>query len=224
MRATEHALRRAVAEASRITWDRGWVANHDGNATAWVSPGRILATPTALSKRVIEPAMLLVVDEEGRVVRGQLKPFSELGIHLAVYGARPDVAAVLHAHPPHATARAVSGHALPCFLPEAVVSLGSEIPLVPFTPPGKAAEEALLPFAKTFDAVLVEGHGVFSWGDDVEQALLRMELVEHLCRIAHLAEATGGIRTLPHDLVSELLTKRRAAGLGPGRRGDRERR
>jgi L-fuculose-phosphate aldolase len=104
-------------------------------------------------------------------------------------------------------------------LPEAVVSLGGEIPLVPFTPPGADAEAALAPFVEPFDGVLLEGHGVLTWGDDPEQAFLRMELIEHLSRIAHLAEPSGGPRPLPADLVESLLAKRTAAGLGPaGRR------
>lgn len=219
MRRTEHALRREVSDLSKLVWERGWVANHDGNLTALVAPGRILATPTALSKRVIEPDMLIVVDESRRVVRGRLRPFSELGLHLAVYAARPDASAVLHAHPPHATARATTGHALPCFLPESVVSMGAEIPLVPFTAPGAAAEAALAPFLEEAEGVLLEGHGVLTWGADPEQAFLRMELIEHLARIAWLAQATGGVRLLPADLIEQLLAKRAAAGLGPrGRR------
>lgn len=215
---TEHQLRREVAEVSRLVWERGWVANHDGNVTARLSPGRILATPTGLSKRVIDGEMLLVVDGGGRVLRGRLRPFSEIGIHLLVYRARPDVGCVLHAHPPHATARAATGAALPSFLPEAVVSIGAETPLVPLAMPGREAEAAIEPFVRSHDAVLVEGNGVFSWGDDPEQAFLRMELVEHLARIAHLAEATGGVRELPRDMLDKLLARRAAAGLGPAGR------
>lgn len=219
MKLPEHALRREVARVSRTIWERGWVANHDGNVTARAATGRIVATPTAVSKRAIEPDMLIVVDEAGQRIRGRLRPFSELGLHLRVYRARPDVRAVVHAHPPHATARACTGRALPCFLHESVVSLGAEIPLVPPTPPGAAAEEALASFLEAHDAVLLGGHGVLSWGDDPEQAYLRMELVEHLSRIAEHAEAAGGVRPLPADVLAPLLEKRAKAGLGPaGRR------
>jgi len=214
---TEHALRREVVAASRLLWERGWVANHDGNVTARAAPGRIVATATGLSKRVIDEEKLLVVDESGRVAQGRLRAFSELGLHLAVYRARGDVGAVVHAHPPHATALAVRGRALPCFLPESVVSLGAEVPLVPFGMPGTDAEAALGPFVVPFDAVLLARHGVLAWGDDTEQALLRMELVEHLARIASIA---GGAEPLPADLVAKLLEARTKAGLGPeGRSG-----
>jgi len=216
---TEHSVRRAVEETSKLVWQRGWVANHDGNVTARVAPGRIVATPTGLSKRVIDREMLLVVDERGRVVRGRLKPFSELGMHLLVYRARPDVGAVVHAHPPHATARGLWCAALPSFLPEAVVSIGAEVPVVPLQMPGRASEDALEPFVREHDAVMIEGNGVFAWGDDCEQAYLRMELVEHLALMASLAEASGGLRELPRDMVEKLLEKRAAAGLGPRGRG-----
>lgn len=217
-RPPEHQLRRAIAEVSRLTWDRGWVANHDGNATALAAPGRIVATPTGVSKRGIGADDLLVVDEKGKVLRGRAKVFSEIGLHLAIYRARPDVGAVLHAHPPHATALAATGGALPCFLPEAVVSLGADVPLVPLALPGPAAEAALAPFLRDHDTVLMASHGVFAWGDNPEQALLRLELVEHLARIALLAVARGGVEPLPDAMVEALLEKRRAAGLGPAAR------
>jgi L-fuculose-phosphate aldolase len=212
---TEHQLRREVADASLTLWERGWVANHDGNVSALASPGRVVATPTSLSKRLCTVDELIVVDEERRVVRGRNRPFSEVGLHFLVYRLRPDVGAVVHAHPPHATALAVTGRTLPCFLPESVVSLGREVPLVPFAPPGAASEKALGPYVELYDVVLLEQHGVIAVGDDVEQALMRLELAEHLARIAHLADAHGGVRALPEDLVRDLLHKRTSAGLGP---------
>ncbi len=209
MRKTEHAVRREVAAVSRLLWERGWVANHDGNVTARAAPGRIIATPTSVSKRLCDEETLLVVDETGRVVRGRLRAFSELGLHLAIYARRADVGAVVHAHPPHATARACTGRGMPCFLPESVVSLGAEIPLVPFAPPGKPAEDALAPFVAACDVVLLEGHGALAWGTDAEQAFLRLELVEHLARIAHVAATEGQpVKPLPPELVATLAAKR----------------
>jgi L-fuculose-phosphate aldolase len=212
---TEHAVRREVLETARLLWDRGWVANHDGNVTAHAAPGRLVATATGISKRSVAAENLIVVDESAKVVQGRHRVFSEIGLHLTVYRRRPDVRCVIHAHPPHATALACAGKALPCFLPEAVVSLGREIPLVPFGMPGPEAEGRLADFLEPYDAVLLENHGVLSWGDDCDQAFLRMELVEHLATIAHLACTHGGIRTLPEPQVQKLLESRKKAGLGP---------
>jgi L-fuculose-phosphate aldolase len=146
--------------------------------------------------------------------------FSEIGLHLCIYKERPDVRAVVHAHPPHATALGAAGKSIEKpFLAEAVVSLGASIPLVPMSAPGPAAVAALRPFAPLFDVVLVAGNGVFAWGADIEQAYLRLELCEHLCRIYLLALPAGGVQPLPAALVPPLLEARRKAGLGPEARG-----
>lgn len=209
-------LRAELVAVSQELHRRGWVANHDGNVTARLGGDRFLATPTATSKRRIDERSLIEVDGAGKVVGGTGKPFGELGLHLAVYQRRDDVGAVVHAHPPHATALAVSGSRLleRPFIAEAVVSLGPRVPTVPFASPGAAAREALVPFVADHDAVLVANHGAFAWGADLEQAYLRLELVEHLARIATLAQATGGPAYLPDGAIAPLLAARSVAGLG----------
>jgi L-fuculose-phosphate aldolase len=175
-------LRAELVSVSQELHRRGWVANHDGNATARLAADRFVATPTATSKRRIDDRNLIEVDGAGKVVGGTGKPFGELGLHLAVYQRRDDVGAVVHAHPPYATALAVSGSRLleRPFIAEAVVSLGPRVPTVPFALPGAAAREALLPFVADHDAVLIANHGALAWGADLEQAYLRLELVEPL--------------------------------------------
>lgn len=209
-------LRAALADYARRLHARGWVANHDGNITVRLGADRFLATPTATSKAEISADGLIVVDEGGRTLAGSGKPFGELGLHLTVLRSRPDVNAVVHAHPPTATGFAVAGSRLleQPLLPEAVVSIGPGVPTVPFAPPGEAACRALAPFTLTHDAVLVENHGVFAWGRDIEQAYLRLELVEHLARIALVAQQLGGVRPVPADALPALLEARRKAGLG----------
>ena len=209
------SLRGEVSAASQHLHARGWVANHDGNVTA--RDGAIfIATPTATSKRLVDDRNLLEVDNAGKVVAGTGKVFGEISLHLAVYTRRPDVNAVVHAHPPFATAIASSpGNAIERpFIAEAVVSLGALIPKVPFAMPGDAARDALAPWCEQVDAVLLGNHGVLAWGASVEQALLRLELVEHLARIAHAAAASGGIAALPDSAMAPLLAARAKAGLG----------
>lgn len=215
----ERALREVVADVARRLHARGWVANHDGNVTARAAAGRFVATPTATSKAAMTAASLIVVNEKGERVAGDAKPFGELGLHLTVYGSRPDVNAVVHAHPPAATALACAGSPLleRPFIAEAVVSLGPSIPTVPFAPPGAAACAALAPFVATHDAVLIGNHGAMAWGQDPEQAYLRLELVEHLARVALDAERVGGVRPLPESALPALLEARRKAGLGLAR-------
>src|SRR5581483_4655757 len=124
-----------------------WVANHDGNVSCKLEAGRYLITPTATSKAEVTPDSLCVVDDSGARVSGRTKPPGEVGLHVTIYRNRPDVGAVIHAHPPTATGFAVSGVALDqAFMPEAVVSLGASIPTVPFAAPGPSACQALAPF------------------------------------------------------------------------------
>ncbi len=212
-------LRTEMVDCARRLHARGWVANHDGNLSARLAPGRFLCTPTATSKAEVTAEGLVIVDDTGARVSGG-KPFSEIGLHLTVYRQRPDVKAVVHAHPVTATGFAVAGCALDVpFLAEAVVSLGPDVPLVPTAAPGPASEQALLPFAATHDAVLLGGHGVLAWGDSIQQAYLRVDLVEHLCRIFLVAQQLGGARPLPQAMMATLLEARRRAGLGPQARG-----
>jgi L-fuculose-phosphate aldolase len=207
----EAKARGEIVRYSEKLWSRGWVANNDGNLSARVGPNRVVCTPTATSKADVTDALLVVTDFGGKQLAGRRKPFGELGIHLAAFRARADVAAVVHAHPPYATALGVSGRELVCFLPEAVVSLGARIPLVPLAAPGGPAVTAIEPFFAPYDAVLVAGNGVWAWGDSVEQAYLRVELVEHLARIAHEAAAWGGPQPLPKEMLTQLLEARKKA-------------
>ena len=209
-------LRQEMVRYSRRLHAAGWVANHDGNLSARLRPGRFLCTPTATSKAEVDLATLLEVDDGGKRVAGISKPFGEIGLHLTVYRNRAEVAAVIHAHPPHATALACSGANLieRPFIAEAVVSLGAWIPRVPFAAPGPAACEALAGVVGKVDAALLGGHGVIAWGATLEQAYLRMELVEHLARIAVLAQAVGGVKALPEGAMAALLEARAKAGLG----------
>jgi L-fuculose-phosphate aldolase len=211
----------AVTQVAQRLAARGWVANHDGNVSVRQGAGRYLATPGATAKAQVSARDLVIVDDQGAKVGGQGKAFSEMGLHLTIYARRPDASAVVHAHPPAATALACAGSRLleTPFMAEAVVSLGPSIPTVPFALPGKDACAALAPFLAEHDAVLLAGHGVLAWGDDLEQAFLRLELVEHLARIALEAEKVGGVKPLPQNALPALLEARAKAGLGPAARG-----
>lgn len=209
-------LREEIISVAHAIHARGWVANHDGNITVRRGKDRFLATPTAVSKAAVDHENLIEVDAHGKRVSGTARPFSELSLHFPVYERRDDVNAVIHAHPPFATAIACSGADLieRPFVAEVVVSLGDWIPTVPFAPPGPEARRALADYVDHVDVVLLANHGVISWGRDLETAYLRMELVEHQARIATLAQATGGVRPLPAAAIPPLLAARAKAGLG----------
>ncbi|MFZ4578247.1 MAG: class II aldolase/adducin family protein [Myxococcota bacterium] len=209
--------RRQLLSIAKELHARGWLANHDGNVTMRMPAGKLLATPTAVSKRVLTEGDLIVVDGDDRVVQGGRKPFSELKMHRAVYAARPDVQVVIHTHAPSATALAIAGKAVePRMIAEAVVSLGDAIPLIGYGFPNGAEQVAALKAAADrCDAATIENHGVFAWGDDLEMAFLRMELVEHLATIQLRAMQAGALRTVPAADLERLLESRMKAGLGP---------
>jgi L-fuculose-phosphate aldolase len=208
------AVRTEVADTARELHRRGWVANHDGNVTA--RDGQVfVATPTATSKRKVTDNGLIEVDAKGKPI-GSGKVFGEIGLHLVVYARRPDVNAVVHAHPANATAIACArdNPIERPFIAEALVSLGPAIPKVAYALPGDAANQALAPWAELVDAALLANHGVIAWGATCEQALLRLELVEHLATIAIAAQAIGGVTPLPVDAYPALLAARAKANIG----------
>jgi L-fuculose-phosphate aldolase len=199
-------LRAQVAQVARRMHAAGWVANHDGNVSVRLGRDRFLITPTATSKAEITESSLVVIDGSGHVVEGTRKPPGETELHLAAYRARPDVDAVLHAHPPFATAFGAARVPLePVCLPEAVVSLGY-IPLAPFAmPKTPQAVEAVSRCAVEADAMLLPGNGALTLAPDVALAYLRMELVEHLAKVLHRARALGGAQPLPAEEMAKLL-------------------
>lgn len=217
----EEQLRHDLVRYALAVHSSGWVANHDGNLSVRLGDGRFLCTPTAVSKAAVTPESLIVVDSTGQRLQGTRKPFSELKLHLAAYRARPQVRAVLHAHPPTATGFAVAGVELgEPFMPEPVVSLGARVPTVPYAFPGSDEElRGLQAALRHADAVLMANHGALSVGPDLETCFLRMELVEHLCKIAMVAQQLGGPRRIPGNDVQVLLDKRSKAGLGPQAEG-----
>jgi L-fuculose-phosphate aldolase len=174
-----------------------------------------LATPTAVHKGDVDHTMLVVVDEAGGVLEGNRKIFGEWELHRAIYRARPDVMAVIHAHPPYATACAVAGFSLSApVMVEPVVSLGVGIPSVPFFLPKSDAGLALLgDAALRADAINIDNHGPLTYGPTLETAYLRMELVEHQAKIQTIAQSLGGARPLPVDALQPLLDARVKAGL-----------
>ena len=212
-------LRSQLVSVSRRLHENGWVANHDGNASVRLRGNRLLITRSSVSKREVDDLSLLVVDMEGKVLEGRGRPFSELELHLAAYRARADVDAVLHAHPPFATAFGLVELELsPIAIPEIVVSLGDRIPTLPRALPKDAeALKSLEGCCARYDALLISGNGALTLGTDLTQALLRMELVEHYAKILHATRALGIPTPLTEAELNSLLEARKKAGLGPPR-------
>jgi L-fuculose-phosphate aldolase len=211
---TEQELRHKIVRVGRLMFEKGWVAANDGNITVRLDDDRILATPSGVSKGMMRPEDLIVCDMEGRKIRGNRGCTSEIGMHLTVYQMRPDVRAVVHAHPPYATGFAVAGRALDlAVLPEVILGLGS-VPLAEYGLPGTPALSAgMLPFIPRYDAMLLANHGAVAYGGDVFQAFFRLDTVEHSARITLIAELLGGPKVLPRVEIQKLFDARGRYGL-----------
>jgi L-fuculose-phosphate aldolase len=208
-------LIKAVVDISQKLWAKGWVANHDGNISVRFEDV-LLATPTAVSKGDIVPEMILTLDMEGNKLQGIGKPFSEIKLHLAAYRARQDINAVVHAHPPFSMARGLVGGDFEINVPEAVVSIGSVIPVARYAMPGaKENDEIIAEALCKCDIFMMAGNGVLSVAADVKDAFLRMELLEHLLKIDYYAKSMGTAMTIPPGDKQKLLEKRASIGLGP---------
>ncbi len=189
----------------------------DGNVSARLGPDRLLITPSGVCKGFLSPDDLIVTDLAGRPVRPGDSCSTEVAMHVACYKHRPDIGAVVHAHPPTAIAFSVAGRILePHVLPEVVVTLGV-VPTLPYTDPGSyEVPDAVGPAIETAEAVILEFHGALAVGKTVMSAYFKLEKVEHAAHILHLAHQLGGIRTLNPDAVAKLRETQRRAGITIG--------
>ncbi len=208
-------LQNEIVKYSQKLDQKGYGANHDGNISAKLDD-TLLATPTAVSKGNVNADMIITLDHDGNKIAGIGKSFSEMKLHLAAYETREDAKAVVHAHPPFSTARGLAGLELIPNIPEAIVSIGDVVPVLPFAMPGSTESiDAIKQAFQAHDVVMIAGNGVLAVGDSVEQAYLRLELVEHLAKIQFYANQMGSPITLLPEDIDKLLEKRAAAGLGP---------
>jgi L-fuculose-phosphate aldolase len=218
---TEREYRDDIVEIGRLMFQKSWVAANDGNITIRIDADRILATPTGVSKGMMKPDDLLVLDLHGNKIAGRRERTSEIAMHLKIYELRPDVRAVVHAHPPVTTGFATAGRPLNmALLPEVVIGLGC-VPLAAYGLPGTPElTEPMLPLIPRYDAVLMANHGAVCYGEDVFQAYFRMETIEHFARITLVAELLGGPNVLPRREVNKLLDSRSRYGVKPRATGE----
>jgi len=211
---TEREYRDDIIRIGRLVFEKGWVASNDGNITIRLDEERILSTPTGMCKGMMEADDLIVIDRKGRKISGRRERTTEINMHLTIYDLRPDIRAVVHAHPPVATGFATAGKSLSlALLPEVVISFGC-IPLAEYGLPGtQALTEPMLPLIPKHNAILMANHGAVCYGEDVFQAYFRMETVEHSSRIQLVAELLGGPNVLPRVEVDKLLDSRTRYGV-----------
>lgn len=220
---SERELRRQLTRFSKWMYRLGFAPGTSGNLSVRFpfDDGRILATPTGCSKALLRPVDMVVVDLDGRLISGTRNVTSEIGMHLAVYRGRPDVSAVVHAHPPVATGFASCGLALDAPLcAELIMTLGA-IPLAPYATTGTdEVGDSLVPFLRDHDAILMANHGLVTYGKDLLDAFMKMETCEHFAQVSLTAHQLGCRKLLDDDALDKLREARaryRANGRAPFR-------
>jgi L-fuculose-phosphate aldolase len=205
----DNSSRREICRIGKMLHDRGFVAGADGNISVRLDSQFVVCTPTCVSKGMMEPEDLVVVDMLGRRRDGWRNPSSELGMHLLFYRMRPDVRAVVHAHPPTATGFAAAGVSLEEPLVAEVVMAFGKIPLAEYGTPGTPELLAtLVPLIPSYDAILMAKHGVVACGNDALEGYLRMESVEHYARIAAVARQLGPLEPFSEEELRKLRQAR----------------
>ena len=202
---TDDEHRRDICAVGFWIHQRGLVAATDGNISVRLDSERVMTTPTLMSKGMLEPGDMVIVDMDGEQILGTRKASSELPMHLLIYKRRPDVNAVVHAHPPNATGFAASGQALnQALISEVILALGC-IPLAEYGTPGThELTDALKPLIPQYDALLMANHGVVTYGADLLTAFMRMETVEHFAKISLVSHLLGGGKLLTREEVAKL--------------------
>jgi len=212
--ANEFQLRQQICDIGHRIWLRGYCSGNEGNLSVRIGPDRVLCTPTLVSKGFLKPADICTVDMDGKQLDGQKPRTSEILIHLQLYKARPDIQAVVHAHPPHLTAFAVARRNIPlCVTPEMEVFVG-QVPIAEYATPGtEDLAKTLLPYVDKVNTVLLANHGAVCWSKSLEDAYFKMEVADSYCRILILAAHLGGATQLPDPQVRELLGIKEKLGI-----------
>ncbi len=206
-------LRRQIAEIARLCWERGYIGAVDGNVSVRLDDGSLLVTPSGTIKFLLEPDMIVHTDARG-VPSGGGRASSEIRMHVVCYEERPDIRAIVHAHPPTAVAFSLAGlDMMQALIPELVVTLGA-VPTAPYGTPG--TDELARPVRELIrcaDAVIMERHGAICVGLDLLDAYKKLEQVEHNARITFMARLLGQAREMSPDEVKRLLATRQDLGI-----------
>jgi len=211
----EYQLRQEICEIGRRLWIKGFCAGNEGNISARIDENAVLCTPTLVSKGFLKPADICKVDYSGKQIEGTKRRTSEILLHLEIFKARSDINAIVHCHPPHLTAFAVTRRQIPlCVTPEMEIFVGN-VPIAEYATPGtEDLAKSILAHVDTANTILLANHGAVSWSKSVEDAFFKMEVAEAYCRILLLAGHLGGATQLPEEQVKDLLEIKKNLGIG----------
>lgn len=219
-RRSEQSWRQEIVRICRLMWEKDYLAATDGNVSVRLDDEHFLVTPSGLSKGFITPDQLLVIDWDAKPlgprygVARDLRPSSEILLHLEAYRRRPDIVSVVHAHPPVAVALSIAGISLAqCILPEVVMTLGL-IPTSDYaTPASPEGPQVIAGLIESYDAIILQRHGSVTVGASAWDAYLKLEKVEHTAKITKTVLELGGHPPMPPDQVAKAAAWRAERGL-----------
>lgn len=210
---SEPELRQQLCDIGRMLYERGFIGAADGNLAVRVDDERLLVTPSGTLKGFMRPDEMVLTDRSGKALDGG-RPSSEIYMHVAVLEERPDISAVVHAHPPHSVAFSIAGVSMArCVIPEIVVTIGT-VPTVPYATPGTLElPDSIREPIRTADAIVLERHGSITVGTELWDAFRVLDMVEHASHITYLAASLGKVKVLSDDQVDRLMQSRKELGL-----------
>jgi L-fuculose-phosphate aldolase len=206
---SEDRVRQDLVRFGAMLHSNGFVAATDGNLSVRLDSERVMITPTGFGKGLMDADDMVIIDFEGHVLQGNHNASSEAAMHLTIYRERPDIHAVVHAHPCTATAFACCGMSLEePICAEVVMALGS-VPLAPYATTGTPRlSETLRPYVLDHDAVLLANHGVVTCAPTLREAYWKMEAVEHFAKVTLMARQIGEPKVLNQAQLQELSVAR----------------
>ena len=212
-------LKNEIIDAGRKLWARAYVDGNGGNISARIHPEYVISSPTLCSKGDLRIEDLSLVDLENNRICGDRKHTSEILLHLEIYKAVPQATAVIHCHPPYATAHAIAGVIPPGnLIPEMEVFVGP-VAISPYDTPGTTSfARSVLPFVKKHNTILLANHGIVCWADTVTHAEWYTEVIDTYCKTVMIASQLGKPLTeIPPDKIADLLAIKKSLGLPDAR-------
>ena len=209
-------LKKQIVEVCKLMNTKGFICATDGNVSVKIAKDRFLITPSGINKAFLKTTDLIVIDRDAKLISGnkKFKPSTEWRMHLKAYDLRPDIDAVIHAHPPYITAYTIAGTDVPSkVLPEMVLTMGA-IPVTEYSVPtspdnAKIIEKHII----NFDAVVLKRHGVLTVGKDIYSAYNKLEKLEHAAITGIAAKTLGGCNALSNKEIEELLDMGNGLGM-----------
>jgi L-fuculose-phosphate aldolase len=208
-------IKKEICATGKKLWLRQFVDGNGGNISYRIGPNEVLCTPTLVSKYDLTPEDISLVDLEGNQIAGTKPRTSEIFLHLEIYKSVPEAKSVVHCHPPHATAYAITGKVPPnMIIPEFEVFVG-KVAISPYKTPGTAEfAQTVIPFVRDHNTVLLANHGIVCWADTVTHAEWYAEVLETYCWTLLLASQLGQpISYISEQQGSDLLELKKKLGL-----------